>query len=85
MSPYGDTALLAISTAYIILDCYYIAWINSLKNRAPPYVSTGFMQAAFGSLDSMYERLGEKIKKQKQQKTEDMIRNKMQMRLSEIA
>lgn len=53
-SPYADTALLAFSTGYVILDGYYLAWINSLRYRVPPYVSVGFMQAALGKMDRIY-------------------------------
>lgn len=55
VSPYGDTALLALSTCYVILDGYYIAWINSLKHRVPPYVSAAVMQAALGTMDRFYD------------------------------
>ena len=65
VSPYADTALLAFSTGYVILDGYYLAWVNSLRYRVPPYVSVGFMQAALGQMDRMYYQIGEKIKSKK--------------------
>lgn len=58
VSPYGDTALLAISTCYVILDGYYIAWVNSLRHRVPPYVSAAVMQAALGTMDKFYDQVG---------------------------
>lgn len=65
-SPYGDSALLALSTCYVILDGYYIAWVNSLRHRVPPYVSAAVMQAALGTMDRFYDQVGEKIKQRKQ-------------------
>lgn len=66
VSPYGDTALLLISTLYVILNGYYIAWVNSLRHRVPPYVSAGVMQAALGTMDQFYDKLGQKIKAKKE-------------------
>lgn len=69
-SPYADTAMLVGSLTLLAVDLYYLSWMNSLAERVPPYVSAGFTKAAFGLLDFFYERLGEKIKEQKDAREE---------------
>jgi hypothetical protein len=38
----------------MILDIYYLAWVNSLQHRVPPYLSAGFTKAAFGLMDYLH-------------------------------
>jgi hypothetical protein len=46
----------------LVLDLFYLVWINSLGSRVPEYLSAGFLQASMGVLDYLYERIGETIK-----------------------
>ena len=41
VSPYADTTIFAISFLYVLMDGYYIAWVNSLQHRVPPFISSG--------------------------------------------
>ena len=64
-SPYADCALFLSSAVLLSIDVYYIAWINSLSTRVPPYVSSGFTKVAFGVVETLYDSVGQSIKEMK--------------------
>jgi hypothetical protein len=80
-TPYADTSLLVGSLALLCVDLYYLSWMNSLSERVPPYVSAGVTKAAFGLLDSMYDRLGAKIKDQKAKRDRNLEKHKQELHL----
>ena len=42
-SPYADTCLFAASVSMLALDLFYLVWVNSLSQRVPAYLSSGFL------------------------------------------
>lgn len=82
-SPYADTTLLMVSLTLVIVDLYYIVWVSSLANRVPPYISAGFTQAVVGTLDFMYQRVGEKLDQQKEKRQRQLQQSRNELRIAE--
>jgi len=73
-SPYADTTLLVASLTLLIVDVFYLSWMNSLSHRVPPYVSAAVAKAAFGVMGYMHAALGETLEKQRMKRDENLKR-----------
>ena len=71
-TPYADCALFLASAVYLSIDVYYIAWINSLSTRVPPYVSSGFTKVAFGVVETLYDAVGKSLKEMQEKNNQKL-------------
>eukprot|EP00356_Strombidium_inclinatum_P007095 CAMPEP_0170482462 /NCGR_PEP_ID=MMETSP0208-20121228/2470_1 /TAXON_ID=197538 /ORGANISM="Strombidium inclinatum, Strain S3" /LENGTH=185 /DNA_ID=CAMNT_0010755303 /DNA_START=280 /DNA_END=837 /DNA_ORIENTATION=+ len=82
--PYSDTTLMATSTTFVVIDFFYLLWINSFSSRVPPYLSAGINKASLGAMDKMYETVGSKLDKIKKEREANYEKHRQEMEVVDL-
>lgn len=46
----------------LFLDLYYLAWLRSLQDRAPPFLQASLEMAKAGAITQMLDSISDKLK-----------------------